>query len=56
MYDAKLLENDENNQSKILTGNCISDLCYFEKYPNERLLCTKTSYVPIEGLINKGLK
>lgn len=56
MYDAKLLQNEEDNQAKVLKSNCVSDLCYFEKYPSERLFSTKSSYVPIEGLLNKSLK
>lgn len=53
MYDAKLLENEENNEASLLKSDSICDLCYFEKYPGERLFYTKSLHVPIDGLLNK---
>ncbi|MFL0249808.1 hypothetical protein ACJDT4_05190 [Clostridium neuense] len=53
MYDAKLLENEETNEASLLKSDSICDLCYFQKYPGERLFYNKSLHVPIDGLLNK---
>lgn len=51
MYDAKENEKDKCKDNKQLQYNCICDRIYFDTNSNSAMLNLKTSYVPLENLL-----
>lgn len=51
MYDAKTQENNKNSE-KELKYDCISDRIYFEMNCVNPMLNVKTSYVPMNDILD----